>query len=53
LQSCRNTCGFYGILAGTAAGIPLSRKNGDTMTIIYSLMGGWALGYLTSFFICE
>ena len=40
-------------MVGVGAGIPLSRKNGDTMTIIYSLLGGWALGTLTSFFICD
>jgi len=53
VESCRKNFGFYGMLLGVAAGVPLSRRNHDSMTIIYSIVGGWALGTLTSYFVCN
>jgi len=53
VESCRNHWGFYGVLAGAGAGLIIQHNNHDSLSIVYGLLGGWALGELVSLFICD
>ena len=52
-DACRASLGFYGLGLGAVSGIYIARRTHDSMSIFYSLIGGWALGTMASYFTCR